>query len=584
MDFNSEKGVGNLIKKGNRLMNLLDDAGLWWVGIGLLVLTFVPYLILGTGSVFEIHDQLDETILSYVLNAKYFGADVEMFPELLGGINKTGLQPSAVIFVLLYAVFPTFMAFLIQSAVVFLSGFMGMYFSVKRLTDSSILAVILASCFCSLPLQPIYGLSCMGVPLLLYAFLCLYDRKHLVAAYGIILFFGLSTHLVLIGYVVLGIWACYVLYMLLKKKRNWHILYGFVLLTAVYLVVNNQLVLEFLLGSSAYVSHREETVNSAMDFVASVADMFLHSSQHAISLHEKLIIPIVAFLVLGAIFYKKLQKKEQGLYKAAVAVFVMLFGIALFYGFCKTELVVNWKNGQQGFFRYFQAERVYWLYPAGWYLEAGLVFGVFWRSVKSSLCKVVILVVLLAPTLLLIKVNCNFYMNINQINNGSAITGYISWESYYAEDLMQLLEDAIGREISSYRIAHLGISPTPALMHGFYTVDGYSNNYPLGYKHRFRKVIAQELEKNPAAAAYFDTWGSRCYLFNSQSGTYYLLSKNDGVVYENLEFDMEALKELGCEYIFSGGQILDAEEMGLRTMGYFETEKSYWGIWLYHVE
>lgn len=60
---------------------------------------------------------------------------------------------------------------------------------------------------------------------------------------------------------------------------------------------------------------------------------------------------------------------------------------------------------------------------------------------------------------------------------------------------MQEIDDAIGRDKSTYRVAHLGISPAPSLMHGFYTVDGYSNNYSLEYKHRFREVIAAELEK-----------------------------------------------------------------------------------------
>ena len=46
---------------------------------------------------------------------------------------------------------------------------------------------------------------------------------------------------------------------------------------------------------------------------------------------------------------------------------------------------------------------------------------------------------------------------------------------------------------------------------------------------------------------------------------------------------MEALRELGCEYLFSGGEILCAGELGLEFMGYYETEKSYWGIWLYAV-
>ena len=148
---------------------------------------------------------------------------------------------------------------------------------------------------------------------------------------------------------------------------------------------------------------------------------------------------------------------------------------------------------------------------------------------------------------------------------------------------MQDLEEAIGKDMTTYRIAHLGMNPTPALMHGFYTVDGYSNNYPLEYKHKFRKVMEKELEKNEAVRLYFDIWGSRCYLFNSITGYYCEVKKGRGVTYENLEFDMEALKALGCEYLFAAGEILDAEEMGLDFMGYYETEESYWGVWLYRI-
>jgi len=149
---------------------------------------------------------------------------------------------------------------------------------------------------------------------------------------------------------------------------------------------------------------------------------------------------------------------------------------------------------------------------------------------------------------------------------------------------MQELEEAIGRDMSSYRVAHLGMSPAPALMHGFYTADGYSNNYPLEYKHRFRKVIARELEKSGETAAYFDTWGSRCYLFNAATGNLWMLGRDKQIVYENLELDMEALKDLDCEYLFSCGEIENAEELNLEFMGYYETESSYWGVWLYKVE
>lgn len=60
-------------------------------------------------------------------------------------------------------------------------------------------------------------------------------------------------------------------------------------------------------------------------------------------------------------------------------------------------------------------------------------------------------------------------------------------------------------------------------------------------------------------------------------------AKGNSLVYEGLEFDMEALRELGCEYLFSGAEIGDADRMGMELVGYFETEDSYWGIWVYRL-
>ena len=580
----------------NRIILALDKLPLWWIGFVLLAVTFAPYIILKEGSVFPIHDQLDETLMTYVLNARHFAVDqTAMFPEPLGGINASGMQPAAVLFILLYRFLPVFTAFLVQFFIVGLSGFLGMYGSVKEITESSILATAAAGCFCLLPVQPVYGLSALGVPLLLYCFLCLYQRKHIAGSFAGILFFGLTTHLVLIGYVVLGFWLLAILWMLIKKQHNRPVYLGFVWLTGIYIAVNHSLFSELLLGKSDYVSHREELVNQGAPFWQSVREMFLVSSLHTPSLHEKLILPIIVMLVLGWVFRKRLDKNGRMKLLAAWLGMAVLVGIALLYGTCLSTAVVVFKNSCSGFLRYFQLERFCWLYPAGWYLEFALCFSMWWSygdeekrdaigaTLNAPLIKLFVLVLLLLPTMREIELDSNFYMNVNQLNNGSELTGYITWESYYAEDLMLRLEEVIGRDMSTYRVAHLGMSPAPSLMHGFYTVDGYSNNYSLEYKHRFRRVIEKELVKNEQTRLYFDEWGSRCYLFNGTTGNAWMLDKTLEIKYEGLEFDMEALKDLDCEYIFSAGEIVDSGRMGLTFLGYYETESSYWGVWLYQL-
>lgn len=578
-----EKGMIRLRKIRTRLdtvLEWLDAFPLWWIGFLLTAAVFLPYVIMGEQSVFPIHDQLDETIMTYVLNARHLGEPVDRFPELLGGLPVSGFQPSAVLFIPLYALMPAYAAFVIQYLTVFLAGFFGMYLCVKELTGSSILAAAAAGAFCMLPLPPVYGLSAVGVPLLLWCFLCLYKKRNIVVSFLLILFFGLSTHLVLIGYVALAFWGLALLAGLLRRENNKWLWLGFCWLTMIYVAVNRNLFLELVLGRSSYVSHREELVNGALPFWDTVADVFLNSAQHADSHHRALILPILVILAGGGIWYKKIGASARKRYKMALAGMLVLTGIALLYGFCKWQPVVDFKNGCRGFLHYFQLERFYWLYPAGWYLEFALCCSLWWEG-RHRAARFLALALLLLPTLQTIKENSYLYMSVNQMNNGSGITGYVTWEGYYAEDLMQELEDAIGRDKASYRVAHLGMSPAPALMHGFYTADGYSNNYPLEYKHRLRRVIERELEKSPETAGYFDTWGSRCYLFNAATGSTWMLGKNRSIVYENLELDLQALRDLGCEYIFSCGEILDAGRLGLRPMGYFETEESYWRVWLY---
>lgn len=602
--------------KLNGLLDRVDRAPLWWAGFLILGITFLPYVILGEGSVFPIHDQLDETLLTYVLNARHlFQGGNAVFPELLGGIRASGMQPSAVLFIPLYRFLPVFAAFVVQYLIVSMAGFFGMYGSVKEITGSSILALAAAGCFCLLPTLPVYGLSAMGVPLLLYCFLCLYQGKHVAGSFAGILFFGLTTHLVLIGYVVLGFWLLAILWLLAKKRPNRPVILGFVWLTGIYIAVNHSLFGEFLLGKSGYTSHREELINYVMPFWKTVADVFCNSAQHAPSLHQRLILPVGLSLILGLIFRKKLGEEGRSRLLWAWFGLAVLAGIALLYGFCHLPLVVDFKNSCSGFLRYFQLERFYWLYPAGWYLEFMLCFSLWWnygagekeevcagrRGIPAEECpagkhsageyperkhlawKILALACLLYPVVQEIKQESNFYLNVNQMNNGSGVTGYITWESYYAEELMAQLEDVIGRDMSSYRVAHLGMSPAPSLMHGFYTVDGYSNNYPLEYKHLFRRVIAKELAKNELTRLYFDEWGSRCYLFNGATGNAWMLGKTEEIRYDELELDMEALRELGCEYIFSAGEIQDFEKMGLAFLGYYEAEGSYWGVWLYQL-
>lgn len=92
--------------------------------------------------------------------------------------------------------------------------------------------------------------------------------------------------------------------------------------------------------------------------------------------------------------------------------------------FCKSQPVVDFKNRQQGFLHYFQADRLYWIYPAGWYLEFALCFSLWWKKTGRGIwtalpVKILALCLVLFPTMREIEENSSFYENVNQWNNGS---------------------------------------------------------------------------------------------------------------------------------------------------------------------
>jgi len=124
--------------------------------------------------------------------------------------------------------------------------------------------------------------------------------------------------------------------------------------------------------------------------------------------------------------------------------------------------------------------------------------------------------------------------------------------------------------------------PAVAIYNGFYTLDGYFTSYPLEYKHQFRKLIIPELEKSTTFKNYFDSWGSRCYLFVSElEKDGFTITKDKTKKIKNFPINMEVFIEMGGQYIFSAVELFNAEEKGLILENIFTNSTSSWRIYLY---
>lgn len=136
----------------------------------------------------------------------------------------------------------------------------------------------------------------------------------------------------------------------------------------------------------------------------------------------------------------------------------------------------------------------------------------------------------------------------------------------------------------------LGIYPSVALYHGYTCADGYSNNYDLAYKHRFRRMMARELEENEEALRYFDEWGNRLYLAGAPYGINGMVAKGQSG-YTDLDYDLDAMADLRIRYLLAAAPVELSSASRSQTVltlelvegSPFTDDTAYYEVWVYRI-
>ena len=158
----------------------------------------------------------------------------------------------------------------------------------------------------------------------------------------------------------------------------------------------------------------------------------------------------------------------------------------------------------------------------------------------------------------------------------------VTYNAFYSENLFRQIDTFIGKPKNSYGVVSIGIHPSIARYNEFNTLDGYLPIYSLEYKHKFRKIIEKELEKNKKLKKYYDEWGSRCYVFSSQLGKNWLNTKGNNPTI-NIELNTDVLYDMGGKYIFSANKISNEKDNNVELLKVFEEKSSSWEIYLYEI-
>ena len=575
------------------------------LGVLLVSIIALPYLILGEESYVQVHNQMDGEILNYICQAKYLFKS-QTIPEFMNGMTKASMLPPAPLGVLFYLLLKPFQAFALMHLLILIIGFFGMYHILRKCSIKVEICAITAVLFCYMPFYPVYGLAILGQPLLIVCFWNLIEKKSKVwALAGIALYAGFSS-LSLIGYAWIVFGVLFIIYLLIKKKGTLarEAAFGVVTLIVVYLLTNIEL-LTSMIGKSGFVTHREDMKLLPSENLLSTAKNLLLTGGSYAPVYGKVLFTATVLLLISIFLLVRMKKEDEKLKEKGKVITILLAAILVGTGLCTlwtSGFILGIRQSIGGGLAYFQADRIYWIFPFIWSLVLAFdLDGII--EMKNQIRPVFGKAILLALAGLLLLVQGYQIVKDNTLNKNARlmlVEGYsqITWKSLYMEDVFDEIKVAIsknensqtvatlGTDLDSFSVVSLGLYPSVPLYNGFTCADGYSNNYSLDYKHQFRKIMNKELEKNEEAKRYFDEWGNRLYLVSSEYGFNSLLQKNQGYLFSSISIDTKAMKDLKIRYIFSAAPIEDADQLNLTLVSGspFSSSTSYYEIWVYCIE
>ncbi|UOQ44019.1 DUF6044 family protein [Halobacillus salinarum] len=547
----------------------------------LIVLAYLmPYYILGEDTHIRIHDNLDSNIVWYKLLAEsgqIFASPGERLPNVINGLPRSSLSSALDLMPWLYVWFKPFTAYTINQTLmrfVALFGMYGMLLFLLRPDNQKVffrwMAAGVAAAFAILPFWPSGALSIAGLPAAFLAFLYIrkYGKHAPKFAWGVLVFLPFHSSLILTFVFVLALMGALWLFDWIKEKQvNKAFFLSLAIMSTIYLAKNYLLIASMFIGEG-FTPHRQEFDlghNSFMDTLRLFNKNFVLGHTHDLTIHQQVIMPVV-FAALIVAFVKKINDLPL------VQVLIMNILLSLWYAFWYWE---GWRvlKDHSMLLNTFNFSRIHFLHPFLWYVAFAFALVIIAKNVKAG--RAIALVLIIVQLALLFQLDEEFkYSKL----------GTPTFAEFYSKDLFDDIKAYIDKDPSDYRVVSVAMHPTIAQFNGMYTLDTYNVTYPLAYKHKFQKIIGPELAKNKSLKNYFDTWGSRLYMYVGELGEDYMFSKHSKQVIDHLDIRTKPLEELGGDYILSGLPIKNYKSLGLSFEHAFQNEQSPWKVYLYKIK
>jgi hypothetical protein len=549
----------------------------WTVVISVLIY-FLPVFILGQNSYIRIHDTLEgEWIWLKLLVDGHtaFNFDtVARVLQVMKGLPRDAFPPALSVNLVLMQLFGPFKSYIISSFLIRVIGFAGMVYLLKdyfiKNKENRYIVWACGLCFSVLSVFIPFGLSVMGQPLLLWAFLNLQSKTKIVVSYLIVILFPFYSSIVWFSVpfisllIVAGAWFQY------RSKLSLHYLVAGALLTGLFILVNFPM-LGIALLQPGFQPHRlayNLYLLSGPSFSQSLTDLaqvFFITHYHVATF-----IPAAVLIALALV----LKKSERLLW----TIFIAIIAICLFQAFY--PFGEYWMGDKISLFKSARFNRFSILLPFLWLVAFGISLD---KMSHSATFKPLILPLIYAQLFLAFGGNDEVLHNYRTLTGHQKFPGF---NNYVAAHQFNDIRNYIGLPQNSYYVVSLGINPSVAQYNGFYTLDGLLSIYELRYKEEFRQIIAPEISKSDDIRQYFDGWGNRCYIFSSELGIDHRAVncyKFNHRSVQHLDINTNALRQMGGRYLISAVEIENSSQLGLHLDKVFNDKQSWWTIYLYSV-
>lgn len=608
----------------NSINNFLTKNAIWFsISIFSLLLLLSPLLFYNGVFYVPIFDNLDSTVVWYKIlteSGKIFSENSTIIPNMMHGLPRSSYFGEFNIILWLYYFFSPKTAYIINEILIHLVAFFSMfiflnkYLVQKKQYYKNIPVYIGALYFALLPYWSGAGLSIAILPLVTYSLLNIKNRISTKWDWILLLVLPLYTSFIFIFmfYIIMG--GIYLIWTTLKtRKLNVQFFLALFLMGTVFLLTEYRLLYAMFI-ESGFISHRTEFnifyTNNFLDTYRKVQMFFLGGHLSHLSGLQYYILPLIIISMILSLSRRRFNQKEsmfifilillsfilgiwdvilRQLYTLPILIsFTLYLSIfskkdKLFGRLMLLQLFLAFLGASQHYsglekfadtlpiFHELNITRIAFIQPFLW----GILFSysalVIARKVHFSNIFITIFI--------FIQI---FFSYTQSFYQSTPKSEYASFNQYYAPNLFAKLKKKIPEPLDSVRIVSYGLEPSVSLYNGFYTIDGYSVNYPLQYKHKFRNVIATYLDKkeNSAARKLYDRWGGTVYILTT---TVTLKFYNKNIIVQHPAFDVKGLCDLDTDYLISSHELNITKKPRLTHLDKFEGESNSWDIFLYKI-